>query len=125
MENNKMIVKKIMINNKEQFIDLLLRELILRGISYVQIDNEIHFDQYIIRFYDSKKDLKEIVEICFKKIEIQEPCSFIDYLSNKSNFIEPIEPIFDTKEQTYRKLTKKLIKSQNKQISKLIRTKKK
>lgn len=44
-------VRKIVVQNKEVFIDILLRELIKNNISYVQIENEIHFLDKIFRIY--------------------------------------------------------------------------
>lgn len=38
-----MKVKNILINEKNEFIELLIRELIKYEIGYVHIDNEIHY----------------------------------------------------------------------------------
>lgn len=48
-----MIVRNIYVSNKELFVDNLLRELIKQEISYVLIDNELHFSNYIIRFMEN------------------------------------------------------------------------
>lgn len=34
------------------FEESLIKELIHFGVSYVQVDNEIHFDDYIYYFYE-------------------------------------------------------------------------
>lgn len=56
-----MQVKNIVITgDKKYFIEILIKELIDNCISYVQIDNEFHFEDKIIRIYD-KKDYQEAV----------------------------------------------------------------
>lgn len=49
-----MDIKNIYTNTKEKIIDFLLRYLSLHNISYVRVDDEIHFLDKICRFYDSK-----------------------------------------------------------------------
>jgi hypothetical protein len=58
------IVKNIVVHDKALYIELLLRELCQRGISYVFVENEIHFDKYIFRFYsyDEIKPLKQFFD---------------------------------------------------------------
>ena len=68
-----MKVKNILINEKNEFIELLIRELIKYEIGYVHIDNEIHFDNYIFRFYDiqdDKEKIRRIIDEDVLKIEI-------------------------------------------------------
>ena len=47
-----MRVRNFIIENRNLFMDTLEKELCIYGISYVRIDNEIHFLDQIIRFYD-------------------------------------------------------------------------
>lgn len=47
-----MEVKNFVITNCDAFVNSLVQELIYQGISYTQIDNEIHFLDHIFRFYD-------------------------------------------------------------------------
>jgi len=44
------IINKL-VNNRDVFLDILLKELCQRGISYVLVDNELHVGNVIIRFY--------------------------------------------------------------------------
>lgn len=48
-----MKVKNYIIENYQVFMDQLEKELCQNNISYVRIDNEIHFLDKIIRFYES------------------------------------------------------------------------
>lgn len=131
-----MKVHNILINRKDEYIELLVRELIKYGINYLQIDNEIHFDNRIFRFYDIKDDIEEI-----KKIIIEEDLSDVRIINvdeleklEEENKLQELpyqfqifEPKNDeTKEKTpVPKLNKKLIKSYNKKINKRINTRKK
>ena len=49
-----MNIKNIYSNAKEKVIDYLLRYLCQHNISYVRVENEVHFLDKIYRFYDSK-----------------------------------------------------------------------
>lgn len=40
-----------LVSNKEVFMDELEKELCKMGISYVKVDNEIHFSETILRLY--------------------------------------------------------------------------
>lgn len=131
-----MKVHNILINRKDEYIELLVRGLIKYGINYLQIDNEIHFDNRIFRFYDIKDDIEEI-----KKIKIDEDLSDVriinvdelekleeeNKLQELSYQFQIFEPKNDeTKEKTpVPKLNKKLIKDYNKKINKRINTRKK
>lgn len=62
-----MKVKNILVTcEKDIFIDLLIKELINNEISFVQVENELHFEDNIYRFYD-KKDydvaVKQSIEV--------------------------------------------------------------
>lgn len=50
-----MIVRSIEINNKDTYIDLVIKELCKNNISYVYVkeSNELHFDNYIFRFFEN------------------------------------------------------------------------
>lgn len=55
-----MQVKNILVTNKDIFIEFLIKELINNRISYVQIDNEFHFEDKIYRFFDKKDYQREV-----------------------------------------------------------------
>ena len=107
-----MRVKNIFVNNIEYFIDVLLRELIKNEISYVKVDNEIHFDGYIYRFYEGKDINPNLLEEPFR----QKEKIFIS--------MEELDDIDISKKKSY-SFNKKLIKMQNRNINKLINTSKK
>lgn len=59
-----MIVKNYIVENYREFMNELEKELCQNGISYVRIDNEIHFLDKIIRFIDFDIDRKLIYAGC-------------------------------------------------------------
>lgn len=70
-----MILKYLyIVNNKEYFIKILLKELCKKNIPYLYISdsNELHFDNYIVRFIDKKitNNKTEFDELLFKIFEI-------------------------------------------------------
>lgn len=56
-----MKIKNYIVENYQLFMSYLEKELCKNSISYVKIDNEIHFLDQIIRFYDFNLDRKEII----------------------------------------------------------------
>jgi len=58
-----MIVKNIIVSDRVFFTENLVRDLIQHQISYVQIENEFHFLNYIFRFYDMNKDRQQIMSL--------------------------------------------------------------
>ena len=64
-----MNIKNIYSNAKEKVIDYLLRYLCQHNISYVRVDDEIHFLDKICRFYDSKvNSLEDTLEKIYKTL---------------------------------------------------------
>lgn len=130
-----MEVKSILINEKNEFIELLIRELIKYEIGYVHIDNEIHFDNYIFRFYDiqdDKEKIRRIIDEDVLKIEIIK----VNDLEEKNKLqklseLPDILQTFKTKEGEIKenvhapRLNKKLIKQYNKATNKRLKTKNK
>lgn len=57
-----MKIKNYIVENYQLFMGYLEEELCKNSISYVRIDNEIHFLNQIIRFYDFELDKKEIIQ---------------------------------------------------------------
>lgn len=53
-----MRVRNILVTEKDDFLELLIRELIRDGISYVQIENEFHFLDHIYRFFSADEILQ-------------------------------------------------------------------
>ena len=60
-------VKNILVSDVEIFQEELVKELINNQISYVQIENEFHFLDYIYRIYDlevvAKLFLQQYIEL--------------------------------------------------------------
>ena len=129
-----MKVKNILINEKNEFIELLIRELIKYEIGYVHIDNEIHFDNYIFRFYDiqdDKEEIRRIIDEDVLKIEIikvndLEEKNKLQKLSELPDILQTFKPEEGKiKENVYApRLNKKLIRQCNKATNKRLKTKK-
>lgn len=129
-----MEVKSILINEKNEFIELLIRELIKYEIGYVHIDNEIHFDNYIFRFYDiqdDKEKIRRIIDEDVLKIEIikvndLEEKNKLQKLSELPDILQTFKPEEgEIKENVHTpRLNKKLIKQYNKATNKRLKTKK-
>lgn len=123
-----MKVKNILVNGKNVFLDILIRELIKYNISYVLIDNyEIHFDNYIIRLYDLSDILKnEVVlpELIKLTNESELLPLFIQPINNNIYDLFRVESEKEIIKNDKPKYTKKLIKQQNRIYSNMINTRK-
>lgn len=80
-----MKIRNFFVENREIFMDCLENELCKNGISYIKIDNEIHFLDQIIRLYDFKIDREIIIRIGFSNLEKE---SFVSEI-NDSIFCIP------------------------------------
>ena len=64
-----MNIKNIYTNAKEKVIDFLLRYLSQHNISYVRVEDEVHFLDKIYRFYNSKDNsLEDALEKIYKTL---------------------------------------------------------
>lgn len=64
-----MNIKNIYTNAKEEVIDFLLRYLSQHNISYVRVEDEVHFLDKIYRFYNSKDNsLEDALEKIYKTL---------------------------------------------------------
>ena len=64
-----MNIKNIYTNAKEMVIDFLLRYLSQHNISYVRVEDEVHFLDKIYRFYNSKDNsLEDTLEKIYKTL---------------------------------------------------------
>lgn len=57
-----MKIRNYIVENYQFIMECLEEELCKNNISYVRIDNEIHFLDQIIRFYDFELDKKVIIQ---------------------------------------------------------------
>lgn len=110
-----MNIKNIYTNAKEEVIDFLLRYLSQHNISYVRVEDEVHFLDKIYRFYNSKDNsLEDALEKIYKTLNELEVSK---RLSIDDNLIECtiVEGRVDNKYPIpdYNSNKKKLIKMQN------------
>ena len=79
-----MNIKNIYINAKEEIVDFLLRYLSQHNISYVRVEDEVHFLDKIYRFYNSKDNsLEDALEKIYKtlnELEVSKRLSIDDTL---------------------------------------------
>lgn len=67
-----MKIRNYIVENYQILMDSLEEDLCKNGISYVRIDNEIHFLDQIIRFFDFEADKEMIITWGFSKIAFSE-----------------------------------------------------
>ncbi len=114
-----MNIKNIYTNAKEKVIDFLLRYLSQHNISYVRVEDEVHFLDKIYRFYNSKDNsLEDTLEKIYKtlnELEVSKRLSNIDdeliEFTTIEGRIDAKYPISDYNNK------KKLIKMQNRRNS--------
>lgn len=123
-----MIVKNIAVSDRKFFTEWLVRDLIQHQISYVQIENEFHFLEYIFRFYDMNEDKEQIIKLSgignvFDEItvvpslfEIEEKDPFLGVTVAEGRVVSE----FPVKQHSKPNM-KKLIKSQNRMINQRLR----
>lgn len=127
-----MIIRDFTTNNLELIMDIIIRELIKRDMSYVRVDNELHFDNHIFRFHEKREYENNLVAI---------PINILESLNEYSNMPEhkyfnvvdnyPKEEYFKITSSPWKTPTplyhqnKKLIKTQNRFNNRLINTSKK
>lgn len=93
MEIKQGIVRNYVVTDREKFCDSLARTLCQMQVSYLQIDNEFHFNDNIYRFYN----FGEI-------IELTEQVSFVCLDREKVLSLSPCDLLFATDEHDLSKL---------------------
>lgn len=123
-----MIVKNIVVSDRDFFTENLVRDLIRHQISYVQIENEFHFLNYIFRFFDMHKDRQQIMSLADNRnifdeiavvpslLEIKEQDSFLGVTMAEGRVVND----FHVKERNKPNM-KKMIKIQNRRINQQLR----
>lgn len=127
-----MIIRDFTTNNLELIMDIIIRELIKRDMSYVRVDNELHFDNHIFRFHEKREYENNLVAI---------PINILESLNEHYNMPEhkyfnvvdnyPKEEYFKITSSAWKTPTplyhqnKKLIKTQNRFNNRLINTSRK
>ena len=114
-----MKIRNYIVENYELLMDYLEKELCQNGISYVRIDNEIHFQDQIIRFYDIELDIEEIITWSFTKIEIEDPIERFVLNPMVFNNIEllPEEKRFTNLEKNYQSRNKFIQKQESNMVN--------
>ena len=69
MEKSKGRVRNFVVSNKEVFCDLLARTLCKMQVDYLQIENEFHFSDKILRFYSFEECLELNGQVCFVSLD--------------------------------------------------------
>lgn len=115
-----MRVVNILISDKKIFIEEIIKELIVNNISYVQIDNELHFSDKIYRFYDQEDLLKNKELFLMNEIKLDTDISL-----DTTDLLDYEKNIFTKIEHNYKNQSKKMIKNQNKLVKRRINPNKK
>ncbi len=123
-----MIVKNIIVSDRDFFTENLVRDLIRYQISYVQIENEFHFFNYIFRFFDMNKDRQQILKLANKRnifdeitvvsslLEIKEQDPFLGVTVTERKVVND----FPVKEYNKPNM-KKMLKIQNRRTNQQLR----
>ena len=123
-----MIVKNIVVSDRDFFTENLVRDLIRHQISYVQIENEFHFLNYLFRTFDMHKDRQQIMSLADNRnifdeiavvpslLEIKEQDSFLGVTMAEGRVVND----FPVKERNKPNM-KKMIKIQNRRINQQLR----
>ena len=98
-----MIIKNLYIlNDREDFINMFLKELCKENISFIYIKetNELHFNNYIIRFISIEKYSKQIIyENIFNLLTDNNFYSNIDLFDISDNNIEYNKYLLNLKQE--------------------------
>ena len=109
-----MNIKNIYTNAKEEVIDSLLRYLSQHNISYVRVEDEVHFLDKIYRFYNSKDNsLEDALEKIYKTLNDLEVSKRLSNIDDELIEFTTIEERVDNKHPIPDYNKKKLIKMQN------------
>ena len=109
-----MDIRNIYSNAKEEVIDYLLRYLCQHNISYVRVEDEVHFLDKIYRFYNSKDNsLEDALEKIYKTLNELEVSKRLSNIDDELIEFTTIEERVDNKYPIPDYNKKKLIKMQN------------
>ena len=101
-----MVVRNIYVSDKEYFLEFLIRYLIKYGISYclVKEADEVHFDNYIIRFHTKVNETDNLDDLLRTLMEIESNTRDFFISENENNNTDYSD------KRLYPKMNKKLIK---------------
>ena len=122
-----MDLESIYTDTKEEAIDFLLSYLCKYNISYVIVEDEVHFLDKIYRFYDSKDNsLEDTLEKIYKtlnELEVSKRLSLDDCLIECTTIEERVNNKYQMPDNNSNK--KKLLKIQNRRNTLKIKNRKK
>lgn len=122
-----MKVKNYIVENKKLFFDCIEKELCQKGISYVKVDSEIHFQNQIVRLYDIELDKTEIISFLLSRMNLEkkEINAIINKFKYSKNLFIETEEALTTNDKNYQKMNKTTQKQQSNQVNQKIKTYKK
>lgn len=97
MEIRQGIVRNYVVTDREKFCDAMASSLCKMGISYVQIENEFHFDDKIYRFFNFGEaiELDELVTfVCLdrEKVLTLSPSEFL-FVRDQEDLGRMLDPL--------------------------------
>lgn len=137
MEIKQGIVRNYVVTDKEKFCDAMARALCKMQVSYVQIDNEFHFNDKIYRFYnlgDAIELTEQVSFVCLdrEKVLTLSPGDLL-FTREKEDITRILDPLqadvvsapgeitFEDKRQKNKANVKQLRKHDNKMINQRLR----
>ena len=97
MEIRQGIVRNYVVTDREKFCDSMARALCQMQISYVQIENEFHFNDKIYRFFNFGEaiqldDMVTFVCLDREKVLSLSPCDLL-FTKDTSDLIKLLDPM--------------------------------
>lgn len=119
-----MKIKNYIVEDRELFFEYIEKELCKNGISYVRIDNEIHFQNQIIRLYDIEDDLEKIIRFAIGKLDLEkrETIRLINVLKNQRNILLENPETYYESERKYQRMNKNIQKQQSNRVNQKLKT---
>jgi len=122
-----MKIKNYIVDNIDIVIETIERELCIKGISYVRIENEFHFNNQIIRLYDLELHRRIIFAwLLNKEFEVLDSSLEESILNLSRSFVENYAPPlcefdFLKEEKTYQPRRKNNYKQESKRVNQLLK----
>ena len=137
MEIKQGIVRNYVVTDREKFCDVMARTLCQMQVSYVQIDNEFHFNDKIYRFYNFGEVIELSEQVSFvcldrEKVLSLSPCDLL-FTRDKDDLARMLDPLqdevvptlegitFEDKRQKKKTNIKQLRKHDNKMVNQRLR----
>ena len=137
MEIKQGIVRNYVVTDREKFCDAMARTLCKMQISYVQIDNEFHFNDKIYRFYNFGEVIELTEQVSFvcldrEKVLTLSPSGLL-FTREKDDLARMLDPLqadvistpeevtFEDKRQKNKVNVKQLRKHDNKMVNQRLR----